>query len=329
MIYFIGCKKENVNDQLQQSDTLTPYTLVKPYNFPDLAVPDDNKPYVQRIALGRMLYYDTRLSNDGRACGLCHIQSLGFTTTAIVLGMPVLSHTNIAWNYNFMWDGSKKGALEDIMEYEVRGFFGTDTVKINQDSTYRSMFKKYYGADIISDKDIAYALAQFIRTIVSHSTKYELFQQKLTKFTSDEYKGYTIFFSEIGDCYHCHTSYMMTDNSFHNIGLDNDYSNNANKGLYNVTGKETDIGKFRTPNLRNCALRTNFMHDGRFHTLDECIEHYNTGVKLDAENLDPIMTKPQKIYGLKLTADDKRCLIAFLNTLTDSVLITDPTLSKP
>lgn len=335
LISLPACKKDkdnsNVNPTPPPTDTpvtMTPYSLPYPAFFPEAFIPEDNKLYKERIALGRMLYYDARLSNDGRACASCHLQSYGFTTPAMVNNMPVLPHVNLAWYTNYMWDGSQKGTVEDLMLFEVKDFFGTDLNKINGIEEYRTLFKKYYGSSEITYKNLSYALAQFIRTLISSNTKYDRYLKGQATFTDDEYYGMRIFFTEKGDCFHCHINPIMTDNLFHNTGLDSPYVEEVDKGYFNVTKNPADMGKFRTPNLRNVALRTRFMHDGRFSTLEEVVEFYNNGVHR-VNTLDPIMTKPGKENGLRLTESDKRQLVAFLHTLTDSTFITDPALARP
>ena len=140
-------------------------------HFPRLTLPEDNLPYHERIILGRMLYYDPILSNDGRACASCHLQSKGFTIDSMVGGMPVLPHVNLAWNANFMWNGAKPGTLEDVMLFEVRDFFGTDLNKLNNSEKYRRLFKMHFGVEQITYKELAYSLAQFARTMISRDTK--------------------------------------------------------------------------------------------------------------------------------------------------------------
>lgn len=308
--------------------TLTPYSIIYPAHFPQAFTPDDNRPSVERIQLGRMLYYDPILSNDGRACAGCHFQSYGFTIPGMVNNMPVLPHVNLAWHKNFMWDGSKSGTLEDVMLFETKEFFATDLGKMNSNSKYKALFKKYFGVDNITHKEIAYALAQFTRTMISGNTKYDRYFRGVEKFTYDEQKGWEIFFTEKGDCFHCHVTLVTTDNLFHNTGLNSNYSTEVDKGYYNVTKDLNDIGKFRTPNLRNVALRKHFMHDGRFSTLEEVVDFYDHGTQQSA-TLDPIMTKPAKIGGLKLSEKEKQQLVAFLNTLTDSTFLTNKEFSKP
>ncbi len=307
---------------------LTPVELQPPAHFPEMIIPEDNQPYLERIQLGRMLYYDPILSNDGRFCAGCHHQDKGFTINTMVGGTPVLPHVNLGWSRNFMWNGSEVGTLEDVMHFEVAEFFGTDLQKVNNDTMYRRLFRKHFGVEYVSYKELSYALAQFVRTMISRDSKYDRYITGKEELDYNQMAGRNLFFSEKGDCFHCHINPVMTDNQLHNTGLDSLYLKEADKGLYNVTGKATDLGKFRTPNLRNVALRENYMHDGRYQTLEEVVEFYNSGVRKVA-NLDPIMTKPGKENGLNLTPLEKFQLVEFLKTLTDQSFITDTTLSRP
>lgn len=329
----LSCQKagQSQKDPLVEDSievVLTPYSLESPAHFPQPIIPDDNPPYVERILLGRKLYYDPILSQDGRSCASCHQQTLGFTTHMMYQGMPVLPHVNLAWNTNFMWNGSKQGTLEEVMLFEVQEFFQTDLNKINQDKTYKHLFRKHFGVSEISYKELAYALAQFVRTMISRDSKYDRYMRGLATLSYDELEGRNLFFSEKGDCYHCHINPILTDNLFHNIGLDSNYNNMADRGLFLVTGNPNDIGKFRTPNLRNVALRSHYMHDGRFTTLKQVIDFYNNGVH-NSPTLDPIMTKPGKENGLNLTEIEKLQLVAFLHTFTDSSFLQDTSLSRP
>ncbi len=330
-----SCKSDQANKDdnpepeppVDTSIVLTPYEIIPPAHFPEMAIPADNQPYVERIKLGRMLYYDPVLSNDGRACASCHHQSKGFTIDGMVGGMPVLPHVNLGWSNKFMWNGSEQGTLEDVMHFEVASFFGTDLNKINQDTAYRRLFRKHFGVNYITYKELSYALAQFVRTMISRDSKYDRYISGQAQLEYNEMKGRNIFFSEKGDCFHCHINPVMTDNDLHNTGLDSIYSKEIDKGYFNVTGKISDLGKFRTPNLRNVALRKNFMHDGRFKSLEEVVEFYNSGVRR-VDNLDPIMTKPGKEKGLNLTPEEKFQLVSFLKTLTDEQFLNDSTLTK-
>ncbi|MBN9482820.1 MAG: c-type cytochrome [Bacteroidetes bacterium] len=325
-----SCKRKDpqypVNNQ--EAVSLTPYKIKYPAHFPDMVIPDDNKPYKERIDLGRMLYYDVNLSNDGRACATCHLQSYGFTVPGMVKEMPVLSHVNMGWYKNFMWDGSKTGGLEEVMQFETREFFATDLAKINNIAKYKTLFKNAFGVDNITYKEIGYALAQFARTMISGDSKYDRYMRGEQPLSPAEESGMNLFFTEKGDCFHCHTVMTTTDNSFHNTGLDSIYVKEMDKGYYNVTRNPEDLGKFKTPNLRNVALREHYMHDGRFTTLEQVINFYNSGVH-KVGTLDPIMTKPGKEHGLRLTEEEKFQLVAFLKTLTDSTFLTNKEFSQP
>src|SRR5690606_22892995 len=176
--------------------------------------------------------------------------------------------------------------------------------------------------------EIAYALAQFTRTLISKDTKYDRYMRGEERLSYNEEMGMRIFFSEKGDWFHCHTAMVTTDGEMHNTGLDSIYTKTMDKGYFNVSGDPKDLGKFRTPNLRNVALRKYYMHDGRFTTLEQVIDFYDHGVKRVA-NVDPIMTKPGKENGLNLNPVEKQQLIAFLHTLTDEKFITDTAFSRP
>lgn len=319
----ISCKRDSVDDTLFAT---TPYDFKYSSHFPPPNLSANNPMTVEGVELGKRLYYDPILSNNGLSCSSCHHQDKGFTSS--ISGPPVLPHVNLAWSKNFLWDGKVRGSMQDIMMFEVRDFFQTDVSKINNDPVYKELFKKTFNTTYITHQDIAKALGQFINTLHSGNSKFDKFLRYETNLDLSEMRGFIIFITEKGDCFHCHTPPLMTDNFFHNIGLDTDLTG-TDAGLFYYTGSSTDKGKFKTPTLRNVTLRTEFMHDGRFKTLEEVIEHYDSGVKMNSENLDPIMTKPGKEFGLELTAMDKQDLINFLKTLTDTTFTSNPAFSKP
>lgn len=320
-----SCKKNNGEDELE----LPPYnptslTLQIPSNLPEMTIPDDNKTTVEGVALGRMLYYDSLMHPLGeKACGSCHIQSAGFTTP----GTNVMSHTNLGFHNKFLWNGSEQGTLEDAMRFEVEEFFQTDVNRLQQDESYPLLFYNAFGSTKIDTKKCAYALAQFLRTLISGNSKFDKFVRHEVVLTAEEMQGFNIFFTEKGDCFHCHSISLTTDGNLHNIGLDSVLTG-VNAGYYNASNNPADLGKFKSANLRNCGIRSSFMHDGRFTTLEEVIEHYNSQVKI-SPSLDPILTKPGKEFGLQLTVQEKQYLKAFLLTLTDSVYLTNPDFSNP
>ena len=218
--------------------------------------------------------------------------------------------------------------LEDMMMFEVNDFFHTDLSKLNTNENYKQLFFKAYGINTITSKDVAYALAQFFRTLNSGNSKFDKYRRHELAFNQNERNGMVIFFTERGDCFHCHNEIFLTDNSFHNNGLDSFFDANS-KGRFDVTGHVNDIGKYKTPTLRNCELRDRFMHDGRYTSLEQVIEFYNSGVKQTSQNIDPLMTLPYKENGLQLSQQDKDDLLLFLKTLTDTAYIHNPELAKP
>ncbi|MBW7868633.1 MAG: c-type cytochrome [Brumimicrobium sp.] len=317
-IPFFSCKKNKI-EQVEPYKP-TPVSIKYPSNFPEMKIPSDNLPTKEAIALGRALYYEKMLSkNQNRSCSSCHDQSKAFTTPTA----NPLAHINLGWSEQFLWNGKYK-TLEDVMLYEVEDFFETDLAVINASEKYKSMFKKAYNVEQISYKNLAYALAQFFRTMNSYNSKYDKWLRGETTFTNDELEGYYIFFSERGDCFHCHGTLLTHDNSMHNNGLDI----NPDPGMFEATGKPSDYGKFKSPTLRNIELTAPYMHDGRFQTLAEVLMFYSNGVQKDSPNLSPLM-KYASNGGVQLDAQEMQYLIAFLKTLTDNDFITNPDLSDP
>lgn len=322
LILLLACQREETSTL-----ALTPVTIATPVGFPRIEIPDNNEPFAERIELGRMLYYDSIISNNGLACASCHVQANGFTSS-VQNAMPVLHHSNLAWKNFYMWDGSQTGSLEDVMYFEVTQFFNTDVSKLNNDANYSALFAKAYNTTTITENDVAKALAQFVRTMISANSKYDQVMAGNASFTEPEARGYAIFNSERGSCYHCHTQPLFADNMLHNIGLDSTYEKVANQGYYHVTGDSVHLGKMRTASLRNIGLRNNFMHDGRFSTLEEVLGHYSTGVKWSS-SLDPVMIKTNGQLRLNFTTAEIQDLIAFLQTLTDEEFVVDHRFGKP
>lgn len=322
--FFFSCRKQTVQEEPYIQ---TPISLAIPPYFPKMKIPEDNPMTKERLALGRKLYYDPILSNNGKSCSSCHYQEQGFTTDVMLSGTPVLPHVNLGWSKNFLWKGEKHYTLEEMMLYEVNEFFYTDLSKINANNEYKKLFKQAFGVSYISSKEIAYSLAQFFRSLISGNSKFDKYRRREVAFTSEEQRGMEIFFTEKGDCFHCHGIMLFTDNLFHNNGLDSVFINS--KGRFDFTGLASDIGLYKTPTLRNAELRKNFMHDGRFKTLEEVIEFYNSGVQQQSPNIDPLMVLPQKEFGLQLTEQDKYDLLQFLRTLTDTSFTNNPEFSKP
>ncbi len=328
LLCLTACRRDVPEEPASGAHT-TPFILDLPANFPVPIIPASNPLTEEGIALGRRLYYDTLLSRNGPfegfACASCHHQATSFTTPTA--GTNVLAHVNLAWGTNFLWNGKVCGTLEDVMRFEVEEFFQVDMAELNAHPDYPQLFQEAFGIDNITSDHVVKALAQWFRRMVSSNSRLDRHLRGELLLTPEEMNGAMIFLSEVGDCFHCHPLPLMTDNGFHNIGLASTFGG-FDVGRFAITGAPMDMGAFKTPTLRNIALTAPYMHDGRFQTLEELVEFYNSGVQHSA-SLDPLMTKPGPSLTLGLTPQDKANLVSFLHTLTDEAFLTDPALGSP
>lgn len=298
-----------------------------PAGFPVMPVPTDNQLTADRVLLGKKLFFDKRLSRTQEvACGSCHLQENAFADPRRVsVGIDGLTGTrnapplfNLAYNKSFFWDGGvptlEKQAVAPIMNpVEMNMTLGEVVTRVAADPAYVDLFQRAYGT-VPNTETVAKALASFVRSLVSGSSRYDRFTRgDASALNESEKRGREIFFSERADCFHCHVGFNFTDNSFRNNGLYLDYED---KGRFKVTEKDEDIGKFKVPSLRNIALTAPYMHDGSLATLEEVVEHYASGGKPNP-NADPT------IRQLDLTPRERADLVAFLKSLTDSTFIAD------
>lgn len=280
----------------------TPYNLILPSHVPPPPTPPDNPLTKEGVELGRLLFHDPRLHQNGTfACVSCHSRPYAFTNPAVKTQFSILPQMNLAWSNTFLWKGKVQGTLEDIMLFEVKNFFKTNLNAINQVREYRALALRAFRAESLSYEIIAKALAQFERTLNSFDSRYDHYLQGMATLTPLEELGMRIFFSERGDCFHCHGSILFTDNSLHNIGLD-----------------PTDTSRFKSPTLRNLVFTSPYMHDNRYTTLQQVIDFYSDSVHSSNPALDPLMLKGRPDARFHFTATEKQALIAFLLTLTDS-----------
>lgn len=300
------------------------YDLLHPPGFPDIVVPEDNVTTREGIALGRTLYYDARLSQDGsRACADCHIQSNAFSRSDVV---GVIAHINLGWSSHFLWDGGFDGTLEEAMQKEVELFFEADVERLREPDL-EEMFNAAFGTSEVTTVKAAYALAQFQRTMVSANSRFDQYLAGDPEALTDtEKRGMQLFYSEDAECFHCHATNLFTDNLFHNIGLVAD-AEIAGTGRAHITGDADDDGLFKTPTLRNVAQSAPYMHDDRFATLEEVVDFYSEGV-LGSRTLDTLMPTATG-GGFELTPEEKADLVAFLRSLSDEEFLTNPDLSDP
>lgn len=299
----------------------------------------DNPLTVEGVELGRKLFYDTILSGDDTmACATCHAQAFAFSdhgfqfstgidgTVGTRNAPPVI---NMAWAPELFWAGRAKGltgqALQPVPNPgEMSLPWAQAVAKISAQPVYPPMFGRAFGDETVDSTRVVKAIAQFETTILSRDSKWDRVQRGEDTFTAEEQLGLQLFNTERGDCFHCHGSVLFTDNRYHDNGLD---VTPADPGRMAVTGDPNDFGKFKSPTLRNIELTAPYMHDSRFSTLEEVVEHYSSGIQ-QSTNLDPLFRKTRP-GGPEFTAQEKAGLVAFLKTLTDSTFITNPDYGPP
>ncbi|MFT5183192.1 MAG: cytochrome c peroxidase [Flavobacteriales bacterium] len=348
-VVFFACKKDDDNNQntdVEFDDT--PYVLEHSY-FPAPDIAEDNQLTIQGVKLGRMLFYDKALSNDNSlSCAGCHAQGDAFSDTAQfsigVEGLPggrqAMAIFNMAWHgEGFFWDGRapllRNQSILPIQDpLEMNETLDDVIAKLGASERYRDQFTRAFGNETINPLKISLALEQFMNSIVSVDSKYDQYLLGQETLTESEERGRLIFFTEFdpsgtlvgGECFHCHAGVNFANNEFMNNGLEGDGAQ-EDVGLFDVTDDPADMAKFKVPSLRNIAVSPPFMHDGRFATLQEVVEHYNSGVQASATvdelmqyNLDP---------GLGLTQENIDDLVAFMHTLTDQTFLSNPEYDNP
>ncbi|MDQ2793269.1 MAG: cytochrome-c peroxidase [Bacteroidota bacterium] len=331
----------------------TAYVLEVPGYFPALpAAPADNPLTVQGVALGRRLFYDNALSVDNSiSCASCHRQELAFSDgRAHALGVSgglsprsAMPLANLAWEPKLTWDGAA-GTLENQARIplenpvEMHQTVGASVARLQGGPTYPALFRAAFGSSTITETNLLKALAQFERTLVSGSSRYDQFRRgNRTALSAYEQQGLVLFNTHPngtlrgGNCGDCHAGDLQTNHTFSNNGLD---AAPADLGQGRQTGLAVDNGKFRVPSLRNIALTAPYMHDGRFTSLEAVVDHYNAHVALNSPNIDPLLLNTtndpaQRSLTLDLTVDEKAKIVAFLRTLTDTTFTHDPRFARP
>ena len=345
-ICLLSCNKDKIEY------TPSPYIIDIPLHFPDMEIPLDNPMTAEGIELGRYLFYEKKLSgNNSMNCAGCHkIENAFAENTQYSVGIDGFTGTrnsmplfNMGWEEFFTWDGSKNTLEEQILEpvpnpIEMHQDWKSATDKLSGDVIYRNRFFRAFGEQGIDSVKVAKAIAQFLRTIISSSSKYDVMYkfeygislttaetQLLQSIEPEQWAGYDLFKSLNGaDCFHCHNGPLMRVKKFSNNGLDESFSD---LGREIVTGSADDKGKFKVPTLRNIELTAPYMHDGRFNTLDEVIEHYSSGIHVSS-TIDPLIEFANQ-GGVQLDAQEKFLLKKFLLTLTDTVFINNPNFKDP
>lgn len=348
------------------------WTWELPPGFPEPHVPDDNPMSAAKVELGRHLFYDERLSyNETMACATCHEQARAFTdgkatpvgSTGHVLTRNGMSLTNVAYLSVYTWANPKLGTLEEqalvpmFADFPLELGMQQDTPAILRRFADDAEYQELFAAAFPDDDDpftverIVQALASFQRTLISGDSAYDRFVYGGDKAAMSEsaQRGMALFFSETGECYHCHAGPNFST-SFRSAGTEAgppDFQNNGlynldgagayppgNGGLYEFTGDPRDQGKFRVPSLRNVAVTAPYMHDGSIATLAEVIDHYAAGGRLtaDGDNAGDGRTNPNKsplVREVELSPQDRADLVAFLESLTDEKFLKDPRFGPP
>ena len=340
-----------------------------PEGFPAPRVPEDNPMTVEKVELGRHLFYDQRLSGNGsQSCASCHRQELAFTdgvprgvgSTGQVHPRNSMSLTNIGYQPVLTWANPNLTRLaiqalapmfgEDPVELGLAGMEDEVISRIQGDSTYARLFVDAYPDDpTVTIDHVTRAIASFQRVLISGNSRVDQALRGDIELTESEQLGQAMFFSERLECFHCHGSRLFTGTNdfegksspeveFHNNGLYNldgeGLYPEPNYGLFVFTGRDEDMGRFKAPTLRNIELTAPYMHDGSIATLEEVVDHYAAGGRVIAEG--PLAgdgrlnpNKSSFLQGFTLTPEERAGLLAYLRALTDQEFITDPAFSNP
>jgi cytochrome c peroxidase len=281
---------------------------------------------ITKAGLGKILFSEKLLSKDSSvSCASCHIPQFGFADTVAfskgIHGTLTARNTpsvlNMKFRPYFFWDG-RANSLEQqaLIPMQHPGEMGLPVQeavdRLNASARYRQLFYQAFKQKP-NAKNLAAAFAAFERTLETTNSRYDDWTDDKIKFTASEERGRVLFTGSKAKCFDCHFTGDFTADEFRNIGLYNGAELN-DKGRYAITGKKADLGKFKTPGLRNVAATAPYMHNGMFKTLEEVIDYYNNPGQFvkGSINADPLLQKP-----LGLTKQEKKDLLAFLKTLTD------------
>ncbi len=344
----------DVGDLSHIDYTPTPYEIPVPYGFPTMVIPEDNPMTEEGRELGRHLFYDPILSRDSTiSCASCHLIEKSFTDArALAIGIEgrvgrrsSMSLLNVGYHYTgLFWDGRsptlEAQAIHPIQDpVEMDEDWSQVEIKLQQHSIYPSMFREAFGIE--NKKDItrqlvAKALAQFQRSIVSSgNSDYDKFIVDLgATFNLEEEAllGYRMFFDVGGrdaSCGHCHNGHLFSTNEYLNNGITpyTSLQDFSDLGLGMISRDSFDNGKFKVPTLRNISLTAPYMHDGRFASLKEVLDHYDSGghrpLNANIDNVDLDVVK------LGLSEEEKEQIIAFLETLVDTSVIKNKKFQSP
>ncbi|GGN10382.1 cytochrome-c peroxidase [Dyadobacter beijingensis] len=350
-----GKKSDNPGPVAPTDNEPTPLQWTKPSYFPDPVYDLSKNPLtVEGVELGKFLFYDGILSRtDNIGCGTCHQQLSAFTHHGHDLSHGVDDRIgtrntpavqNMAWSTSFFWDGGvhaldmvppvpiqNKVEMDEKVANVIEKLRKTPVAGATKQVDYPKMFKAAFGSDSITADRMMLALSQFMMTLVSATSKYDYYMRgDVTALTAQEKDGLTVFRQK---CASCHTGELFTDQQFRNNGLTPNRIND--QGRYLITLNENDRLKFKVPSLRNVGLTAPYMHDGRFTSLEQVLDHYSNDKPGNKDSiyvsptLDPLLNVAGQKRGISLTAAEKQSVIAFLKTLSDDDFIKDKRFSDP
>lgn len=345
-----------------------------PDYFPEPKVPADNPMSAAKVELGRFLFHDRRLSGNGtQSCAGCHRQALAFSdgraqptgSTGELHPRGAQHLSNVAYNATLTWANPSLVTLERQMETPL---FGEDPIEMGvNDGNREQVLQRLRDDTEVSDYPARFAdafpgeaepivwghvikaIAAFQRTLISGGSRYDQWLAGRAALSAAELRGMTLFFGEKAECFHCHGSFNFNDQivhagsrlvetPFHNTGLYNLGGSGAfpepNRGVFELSAKATDMGRFRAPSLRNVEVTAPYMHDGTLATLEDVLRFYAAGGRLISSGplagdgrANPF--KSDLVTRIDLSAQDQADLIAFLKTLTDHDFLTDPRHANP
>jgi len=331
------------------SPPLPQHYLASPVRNQD-NTPTNNLVTDNGATLGRVLFYDKRLSANGTiSCSSCHQQQAGFSDPRALsvgfngglTGRNSMSLANARYytRGHFFWDERAATLEEQVLQpiqnsVEMGMTLPALVSRLAAEPFYTNLFANAFGTPVVDTNRISRALAQFVRSMVSTRAKYDAgVPVGFTNFTAQEILGRQIFLGQVGNatCAACHGTDAHTAPTINNNGLEFPY---VDPGVGGITGRAQDQGLFKVPSLRNIDLTAPYMHDGRFATLEEVVEFYNSEVVFNANLPPPLRAppapgQPPAARRLNLTVAQKGALVAFLKTLTDTGLSTDARFSDP
>lgn len=368
VLLLFSCNKE-VDNTGNNHSVLSKYLNLpeQPFNYANQNVPAhitgdpavmaaDNTPFNNTITddgatLGRVLFYDKNLSkNKTVACASCHQQVNGFSDPLVLsdgfeggkTGRHSMGLINARFynNGRFFWDeraASLEAQVLMPLQDPIEMGMTLDSVvkRVANLPYYPELFTNAFDDESVTSDRISRALAQYVRSIMSYQSRYDEGRAQVANpglpfpnFTTQENQGKNLFFNPaLGGCAGCHGTEAFVAPGPRNNGLD--ATNTADLGVGGITNNPAQAGLFKSPSLRNIALRAPYMHDGRFATLEEVIDHYSTGVQNNPNLSAPLRQPNGTIKRMNFTPAETAALLAFLNTLTDQALTNDEKFSDP